>query len=125
MPINYSIAMLLNPQEKDAPARAYAKAQINGEMSLKALAKEVSNKSTVHYADVSGVLIAAVETMLAALKEGKQVDFGELGIGGEWYVRDQWTHKCEGRHSGSYLSVVPPHGTKLVRMRKVACPRCD
>ena len=48
-------------------------------MSLKALAKEVSNKSTVHYADVSGVLIAAVETMLAALKEGKQVDFGELG----------------------------------------------
>jgi alpha-galactosidase len=53
------------------------------------------------------------------------VDFGELGIGGEWYVRDQWTHKCEGRHSGSYLSVVPPHGTKLVRMRKVACPRCD
>ena len=79
MPINYSIAMLLNPQEKDAPARAYAKAQINGEMSLKALAKEVSNKSTVHYADVSGVLIAAVETMLAALKEGKQVDFGELG----------------------------------------------
>ena len=79
MPLNYSIAMLQNPQEKDAPARAYAKAQINGEMSLKTLAKEVSNKCTVHYADVSGVLIAAVETMLAALKEGKQVDFGELG----------------------------------------------
>lgn len=79
MPINYSIAMLPNPMEKSAPPRAYAKAQINGEMSLKMLAKEVSNKCTVHAADVSAVLIATVETMLAALQEGKQVDFGELG----------------------------------------------
>ena len=48
-------------------------------MSLKPLAKEVTNKCTVHYADVSGVLIAAVETLIAALKDGKQGDFGELG----------------------------------------------
>lgn len=79
MPLNYSIAMLSNPMEKGTPPRAYAKAQINGEMSLKTLSKEVSNKCTVHAADVSAVLIATVETMLAALKEGKQVDFGELG----------------------------------------------
>lgn len=79
MPINYSIAMLVNPQDRDAAPKAYAKAQISGEMSLKTLAKEVANKCTVHYADVSGVLIASVETLLAALKEGKQVDFGELG----------------------------------------------
>lgn len=79
MPLNYSIAMLPNPMEKSAPPRAYAKAQINGEMSLKELSKEVSNKCTVHSADVSAVLIATVETLLATLKEGKQVDFGELG----------------------------------------------
>ena len=79
MPLNYSIAMLPNPMEKSAPPRAYAKAQINGEMSMKELSKEVSNKCTVHSADVSAVLIATVETLLAALKEGKQVDFGELG----------------------------------------------
>lgn len=79
MPLNYSIAMLPNPQDKDAAHRAYAKAQINGEMSLKTLATEVSTKCTVHRSDVSAVLIAAVETMLTALKEGKQVDFGELG----------------------------------------------
>ena len=71
--------MLPNPMEKSAPPRAYAKAQINGEMSLKELSKEVSNKCTVHSADVSAVLIATVETMLAALRDGKQVDFGELG----------------------------------------------
>ena len=79
MPLNNSIAMLPNPMEKNDPHKAYAKAQINGEMSLKELSKEVSNKCTVHSADVSAVLIATVETMLAALRDGKQVDFGELG----------------------------------------------
>ena len=53
------------------------------------------------------------------------VDFAELGIVREWYVRDQWTHKCEGRHAVRYSARVPAHGTKLVRMRKIACPRCD
>ena len=71
--------MLPNPMEKNDPHKAYAKAQINGELSLKELSKEVSNKCTVHSADVSAVLIATVETMLAALRDGKQVDFGELG----------------------------------------------
>ena len=52
------------------------------------------------------------------------VDFSELGIDGEWYARDQWTHKCEGRHAGRYLSTVPAHGTKLIRMRKADCPKC-
>ena len=79
MPLNYSIAMLPNPMEKNDPHKAYAKAQINGELTLKELSKEVSNKCTVHSADVSAVLIATVETMLAALRDGKQVDFGELG----------------------------------------------
>ena len=79
MPLNYSIAMLSNPQDKTAPAKAYAKAQTNGEMSLKTLSQEVANKCTVHRADVSAVLIATVETLFAALKDGKQVDFGELG----------------------------------------------
>ena len=79
MPLNYSIAMLGKPREKNDPHKAYAKAQINGEMSLKELSKEVAGKSTVHSADVYAVLIATTESMLAALKAGKQVDFGELG----------------------------------------------
>ena len=71
--------MLGNPREKNDPYKAYAKSQINGEISLKELSKEVSTKSTVHAADVYAVLIASVESMFAALKAGKQVDFGELG----------------------------------------------
>ena len=79
MPLNYSIAMLPNPMDREAPSKAYAKAQINGEMNLKTLSREVSNKCTVHQADVSAVLIASVETMIEALKAGMQVNFGELG----------------------------------------------
>ena len=71
--------LLGNPFDKNEPKKAYAKAQINGEMSLKELSTEVSKRSTVHRADVSGVLIATVECMFEALKSGKQVDFGELG----------------------------------------------
>ena len=79
MPVNYSITMLPNPMDKGAPPKAYAKAQISGEMSLKELAREVSGKCTVHAADIYAVLVASVESLITALKNGKQVDFGELG----------------------------------------------
>lgn len=79
MALNYSIAMLGNPQNKSEEKKAYAKAQINGKLTLKELSNEVASKCTVHRADVSAVLIATVESMLNGLKAGKQVDFGELG----------------------------------------------
>ena len=79
MALNYSIAMLGNPQNKNEEKKAYARAQINGKMSLKELSNEVASKCTVHRADVSAVLISTVESLLSALKAGKQVDFGELG----------------------------------------------
>ena len=56
MALNYSVALRPNPLKKDEPAKAYATAQINGEL-----------------------LISTVENLLDALQEGKQVDFGELG----------------------------------------------
>ena len=53
------------------------------------------------------------------------VDFSDLGTGGEWWVRDLWTQKCEGKHVDSIMFDVPAHGVKLVRMKRVPCPRCD
>ena len=53
------------------------------------------------------------------------VTFAELGLGGERWVKDLWTQKCEGRHSGSYTVLVPPHATKLVKTRPVDCPKCE
>lgn len=79
MALNYSVALRANPMDKDAAHKAYAKAQINGELSLKQLSKRVASQTTVSRADVVAVLIATVDNLLDALQEGKQVDFGELG----------------------------------------------
>lgn len=79
MPLNYSIAMMGNPLKADDPKKAYAKAQISEELSLKELFKQVAAQTTVSRADVSAVLISTVENLFEALRSGKQVDFGELG----------------------------------------------
>ena len=79
MALNYSVALRANPMDKDAAHKAYAKAQTNGELSLKQLSKRVASQTTVNRADVVAVLTATVDNLLEALCEGKQVDFGELG----------------------------------------------
>lgn len=77
--INYSIAMRANPFKPEEAKKAYAQAQINGEVSLKELSRQVASQTTVSRADVSAVLIATVENLLCDLADGKQVDFGDLG----------------------------------------------
>ena len=42
MALNYSVALRPNPLKKDEPAKAYATAQINGELSLKQLSRRIS-----------------------------------------------------------------------------------
>ena len=46
MGLNYSIAMLKNPQNQDESAKAYAKSQITGELSLKELSRRVAAQTT-------------------------------------------------------------------------------
>lgn len=79
MPLNYSIAMMGNPMNADDPKKAYAKAQISEELSLKELSKLVASQTTVNRADVSAVIISTVDNLFDGLRAGKQVDFGELG----------------------------------------------
>ena len=77
MGLNYSIAMLKNPQNQDESAKAYAKSQITGELSLKE--RRVAAQTTASRADVTAVIIATVENMIDGLRAGEQVDFGDLG----------------------------------------------
>jgi len=42
-----------------------------------------------------------------------------LGLSGKQTVRDVWRQKTEGAFSGSFSSVVPAHGVKLIRLTKV------
>ena len=79
MALNYSVSLRPNPLEREASPKAYATAQMNGELSLKQLSRRVSSQTTVSRADVVAVLTATVDNLLEALTEGKQVDFGDLG----------------------------------------------
>ena len=54
-----------------------------------------------------------------------KVTFAELELGGECWVKDIWRQKCEGKHSGFYAVTVPPHATKLVKIRPVDCQKCE
>ena len=54
-----------------------------------------------------------------------KVSFDDLGFRGECWVKDLWMQNCEGKHSGFYAVKIPPHATKLVKMRPVDCPKCD
>ncbi len=53
------------------------------------------------------------------------VTFEELGLGGERWVKDLWSQKCEGKHYGTYTALVPPHATKLLKTRAVDCRKCE
>lgn len=79
MALNYSVCMRKNPSNKSAEPKAYARAQTNGELTLKQLSHRVSQQTTVSRADVVAVLTSTVENLIDGLREGKQVDFGELG----------------------------------------------
>ena len=80
MSLNYSIAMLRNPQKPDEDAKAYAKSQITRDLTLKELSRRVAGQTTASRADVSAVIISTVENMIEGLRAGEQVDFGDLQI---------------------------------------------
>lgn len=79
MPLNYSIALLSNPKDKLQPKKAYAKAQVGQEVTLKDLSRRIASQTTVSRADVTAVLISMVENTIDILRSGDQADFGELG----------------------------------------------
>lgn len=57
----------------------YAHSQINESISLKQFSQLIASQTTVSRADVSAVLISAVDNLIVELKRGNQIEFGELG----------------------------------------------
>ena len=45
------------------------------------------------------------------------VDLRDIGLPGEYEVRDLWRQADEGRRSGTYSAEVPPHAMKLMRLK--------
>jgi len=54
-----------------------------------------------------------------------KLQLADIGVLGECRVRDLWTQKCEGRHSGFYAATIPPHATRLLKVRRVDCHKCE
>ena len=80
MALNYSVSLRSsNPTDPEALKKAYAKAQIGSNISLKTMSKRIASQTTVARADVMAVLTALVDNSFEVLREGNQVDLGELG----------------------------------------------
>ena len=70
MSINYSIAMLGNPIDEDAPKKAYAKSQYTNILTLDKFAGHIaSHGSKYNRADMREMLL-----------EGKRIEMGDLGV---------------------------------------------
>lgn len=81
MSINYSTSLLANPRDKEAPKKAYAKAQSTEVMSLNKFADHIATHgSKYHRADIYAVLMQTVDCMREMLLEGKRIQMGDLGV---------------------------------------------
>ena len=80
MSVSYSLVKYVPKFGRNAgKGKFYARAQVNEKTSLKKFSKMIAMQTTVTYADVTAVLVSAVENLILELQRGNQVEFGELG----------------------------------------------
>ena len=80
MAVSYSLVKYVPKFGKNAgKGKFYARAQVNEKTSLKKFSKMIAMQTTVTYADVTAVLVSAVENLILELQRGNQVEFGDLG----------------------------------------------
>jgi predicted histone-like DNA-binding protein len=68
-----------NPLSPDDPKMWYGIVKGVGEITLKALGKEITQRSTVNPADTLAVLEALTQVLTEELSDGKIVRFGDFG----------------------------------------------
>lgn len=79
MAVSYSVVSKVNPSNREEPKKYYATVTSNGETSLRDLAKEIAEISTMSLPDVIGVLESVVMLVPRHIKQGKIIRLGELG----------------------------------------------
>ncbi|MDR1983702.1 MAG: HU family DNA-binding protein [Prevotellaceae bacterium] len=79
MAVKYVLSEKGNPLRPEEPKKWYANAKSTGDISLKALGKQITQRSTVNHADTLAVLEALTQTLTEQLAEGKIVRFGDFG----------------------------------------------
>jgi predicted histone-like DNA-binding protein len=79
MSVKYILVERGNPQKPDEPKKLYAQAKSDGDINLKALGKEISQRCTVNYADTLAVLEGLTQVLTLNLDDNKIVRFGDFG----------------------------------------------
>jgi predicted histone-like DNA-binding protein len=79
MAVKYNVVQRGNPQKPEEPKKWYAQAKSDGDVDLKALGKEITQRCTVNYADVLAVLEALSQVLVVNLDRNKIVRFGDFG----------------------------------------------
>ena len=97
MAVQYVLAEKGNPIRPEDPKKWYACAKSTGDVTLRALGKEITQRSTVNHADTLAVLEALTQVLSERLAEGKIVRFGDFGsfqvsLGSEGAVAEDKFH---------------------------------
>ena len=109
MALNYSVSLRPNPLEREASPKAYATAQMNGELSLKQLSRRVSSQTTVSRADVVAVLTATVDNLPERRQTGRLRRFRQVPSS---------NHQSRSRQSGEIYRLVHHRHQHPVRPRR-------
>ncbi len=77
--VKYVLVERGNPGNRAAPKKWYAQHKSSGEMTLRQLAKDLSNGSTVNMPDVMAVLESLLQRLPELLSQGMIVRLGDFG----------------------------------------------
>ena len=83
MPLKYHLIQRVNPRNPEAPRKFYAKAIKRSNISLRQLAKEIAQISTVSTVDSIAVIEALLQLIPDHITQG---DFVRLGDFGSFYI---------------------------------------
>jgi predicted histone-like DNA-binding protein len=79
MAVTYIVSEKANPMRPTDQKKWYATAKSSGEVTLRALGKEITQRSTINHADTLAVLEALTQVLTERLSDGKIVRFGDFG----------------------------------------------
>jgi len=107
MSVKYNVSEKGNPLNPTQPKKWYANAKSAGDVTLRALGKEIAARSTISPADTQAVLVALTEVLVEHLAEGKIVRLGDFGA-------FQISLSSEGAETEAKFNVSLIKGSKVV-----------
>ncbi len=80
MSIPYSVVARRNPQNPQAPKKYYAQAQSHGKLTLRDIAEQAADISTLSPIDMVAAIEALIIILANALADGNTVILGDFGL---------------------------------------------